>query len=86
MRPSLKRSVDNLNEQRIMAHFCWSEIVDNDWIFSHTYDNNDNYDQEDVEWEMRRFSGDRSLFNLSHLLTTNFYYERSFTSFLFEMI
>ena len=69
-----------------MAHFRWSEIVDNNWIFSHTYDNNDNYDQEDVEWEMRRFSGDRSLSNLSRLLTTNFHYDRSFTSFLFEMI
>ena len=69
-----------------MAHFRWSEIVDHNWNFSQTYDNNDNYDQEDVEWEMRRFSGDRSLSNLSRLLSTNFFYERSFTSFLFEMI
>ena len=69
-----------------MAHFRWSEIVSISWNFSHTYDNNDNYDQEDVEWEMRRFSNDRCLSNLSRLLSTNFCYERSFNSFLFEMI
>ena len=69
-----------------MAHFRWSEIVDSSWNFLHIFDDNDNYDQQHVEWEMCRFSGDRSLLNLSHLLTTNFYYERSITSFIFEMI
>ena len=69
-----------------MAHFCWNAVVDPSWRFADPAPDDPNYDREDVEWEMRRFSNDPSMANLSRLLTVYFLYTRSFSSYIFEMI